>query len=597
MSDRNFIYLNFNSSAPSVASSSNYVNVKNKNITNQIKNSTKKFKELSGSENSYKLFKTYLQTLLVNDVEKPFIDEIKHIKKERGNEEYLASIFRVFESIKRERENTEKALIRLKRYLDYMQKREKSNFTSRLYLPGLESESTLEPLILPDILGFSKSPAKAEQYNELILKMAKSFLGIPSDNKLKDQMKSFQDYLNNTSNYSENIHLDTLLQKPDYKIIRKLKTLYTLIKMMKTGRFDLNQIINSKDKDNSIKISEDSYKPMDFKRGDSKKKKKFKGIPGKRRFPGGGPPDNINYSSMMAYILRMEEFKYKPNGNRNRDSFSFEDKVRDFDKDLKVTGLNILKYLFAKSISKNDKFDNKLISSQKILSDICAKYYKKITPSSAPSEYLSCIGAPSITIENVRNFCLLFKSFFQTYIPDNFGKQKITLLDFYNGNNFSEFLEGGAIDKGEEEAIRFTYITYIGYRKYYGTYTLDRIIPKESPLESLYDGFRIVNGIGVYLTVLLEILTKIEQMLIQFEVRIEQKVKANQTKNQNIAKLRQSNQILDLKLLEREQLLREIDDNILKLKTSLNSAKNANTITNINQKIIQLVTLRSKIIT
>jgi len=108
---------------------------------------------------------------------------------------------------------------------------------------------------------------------------------------------------------------------------------------------------------------------------------------------------------------------------------------------------------------------------------------------------------------------------------------------------------------------------------------------------------KLVNGIGVYLTVLLEILTKIEQMLIQFEVRIEQKVKANQTKNQNIAKLRQSNQILDLKLLEREQLLREIDDNILKLKTSLNSAKNANTITNINQKIIQLVTLRSKIIT
>ena len=76
---------------------------------------------------------------------------------------------------------------------------------------------------------------------------------------------------------------------------------------------------------------------------------------------------------------------------------------------------------------------------------------------------------------------------------DNFGKQKIELIDVYNGNDIMVSLPK-KIEGNDTDIIKMFFMTYRGYYEYYRNYKLEYIIKKQTALEKLFDGFNIVKN-------------------------------------------------------------------------------------------------------
>lgn len=561
MSNNNFNYLRFeqNVNVPNISNKS--YESDNKKIMNQVKKSINKFKNLSGSKNTYNTFKKKLQLELIENVEKQFIIEIQRIKSTRSKEEYISDLNRIMQAIVKDRIETEKSLINVKKYLDYMEL--KNETKPRLLLPGLESETKLEPLILPDLLGFTKSKVQRETYGDLIMNMVQSFLGFTTT--LYDAMKQLLEYIKNPeiSTDTLSIKLDEKLKLQSMKPLRKLKIYYNLLRMLEIGKFNLNDIINTKEKEEDYRFKNEPIKTSFGDKRDKRDRgdrrgKKFdkKSFKGKKRFRGG--EGNVPFGQMINYILSKE-----------LPGEDFLEINKKFQRELKEGGLQILKkYVINDSSSNSDSYNFIVKPENKCL----AKY--KATDFSSTS----CDG-PAKTIGNLFEKNSLLK----LQAEKNLNKDKIELADFYNGEDFSLAIGKTPEGNSETNGYRMFFMTYIGYEKYYSNYQLEKLLKPITGLESFMDGLRIVNGLGIYLTVTLELITKLESKLLGFEEVIKPQVK-NTRRNEE--QLREK-KIVDEKLLELQTFLREIDSQILKLKKSNDPNK--------VEKIRKIMEIRNKL--
>ena len=567
----NFAYLQFNITPNKPATYS--TNVANRRVMNQVRSGIKKFETVSGTD-IYKPFKELLTKHLVNDVERPFIDYIKMIKAQRPEDEYLVVIRKVYESIKKERESAERSIIGIKKYLDYMEGMRKNSTKPFIYLPGLESERKLAPIELPDMLGFTKSPQAAEKYNDLIMLMSQSFLGFGGGQTLTSSLRNVRDYLDNKSFTPEemsilNINLDrNIASNPPLK---KIRAYYFLIKSLTTGKFDINQFLNNKE---DVKPQQENPQKFgnkkDFRRtpgGKFKGKKKGKqgkqGKQGEQRNKGQGV-SKIN--EMINFVLGKENFKI--NGNKNREYLRV---AYEFNIALKTGGINFFKYIVKEKIGVDFDTEN---SDPK-------RCFEAIKSKNTTNALASCKGVILGGIEN-----LLSIGFFADNYENNLDKDKIKLRDFYNGNDVVQSIKKTpkGNDISEKQILGF-YAFYQGYSAYYNAYKPDDVIEPPTATESLNDSFRIVNGIGIYLTILFDLLTKLEVMMLQYEVKLQTSVQAEQS----LRRMEEERQkkVLNTKLLEYREFLRELDEKLLKLKNSKDPNKDA--------KIRKLLELRDKV--
>lgn len=325
MSNSNFNYLKPTIQIPTTTTTSRQAissnNKKNNKVNAQkLRNSIDRAKIIENKNPEFNDFKKLLKQTLENDYERPFMENIDYIKKVRGKEEYIEALKKINQEIIRQKDNTEKALIGIKKYLDYMQPKNNTNNKPKFYFPGLEEESKLDPIILPDLLGFTKSPVQAELYSNILVEWAKSCLGLSIS--LKDSLFKVEEYVKN-SPYDYNIDSIGLEREmhenKDFKPFAKVKLYYRLLKMLDSGKFNLEELLPTKKREENIRFKGEIIKPIfgkdqgkgKHKKGKHQKGKQHQKQPKKRfdrkkfqRRPGGG--ENRSIEDMISFILYKE---------------------------------------------------------------------------------------------------------------------------------------------------------------------------------------------------------------------------------------------------------------------------------------------------
>jgi len=187
-------------------------NVRNvRNVSNRLREDIKSLERI-GVSNIYIKLKSDLKNRLDRDVNKPFIENLRLIKKLRGNDEYYEIIKKILKEILKQKVNTEKSLKEVKKYIDYMDIKNNKNGIPRLLLPGLENESKLGVILLPDLLSFTKTSFHEERYRDLLTLMARTFLGLKSDETMISSIKLLTNHLKNI-NQDDRKNLNINLEK------------------------------------------------------------------------------------------------------------------------------------------------------------------------------------------------------------------------------------------------------------------------------------------------------------------------------------------------------------------------------------------------
>ena len=176
----------------------------------------------------------------------------------------------------------------------------------------------------------------------------------------------------------------------------------------------------------------------------------------------------------------------------------------------------------------------------------------------------------------------IYKLLDQAY--NNFGKNNWEIIDLYTG--LDQYVSMRSIskiegDKEDENNLRMFYMIYYGYESYYRSYSLEKIIKPYYGIELLKDGLRIVKGIGVYLTVLLDLLKRLEEKML----RLDDRLKVNENKIKKEIEMYNVEKLPD----EKKEFIKELNETIERLKRSNDKNK--------DEKIKRIMELRLKVTT
>ena len=620
MSNSNFNYLKPTIQAPTTTTTSRQVissnNKKNNKVNAQkLRNSIDRAKIIENKNPEFNDFKKLLKQTLENDYERPFMENIDYIKKVRGKEEYIEALKKINQEIIRQKDNTEKALIGIKKYLDYMQPKNNTNNKPKFYFPGLEEESKLDPIILPDLLGFTKSPVQAELYSNILVEWAKSCLGLSIS--LKDSLFKVEEYVKN-SPYDYNIDSIGLEREmhenKDFKPFAKVKLYYRLLKMLDSGKFNLEELLPTKKREENIRFKGEIIKPIFGKEQGQGKHKKGKHQKGKqhqkqqkkrfdkRKFqkrPGGG--ENRSIEDMISFILYKELIAKKDKTtDYNLINANFQRNFREECRNLFFKYLvknndsseinNIRNFLTNKSCIDNyndkSKFLLYCLSKNPPPSPHSSTHPSTSTHAPLPTSTPALTSAPApastttpggsgiknkikkggdsiykITYDKIVE--LMPKSIFNNYNEKElFGKGKIKIVDFLTNQevtvqlrknfNYQENISQN-LNQDDYAYLGGFYMLAMGYDTLYSTYDMNRIMKDEYGLEMYRDSVHIVKSIDIYLMVCLDLLNIL---------------------NDKLTKLLGSEVISSVELSEKSKeeknkLLKEIDMKILYLKKEL----------------------------
>jgi len=601
MSNNEFSYLEY---LPQNTTPSSVTN--NKKIKDQVNNTIRQFESSRtfGEELSY--FKRQLRDTMVSKYERPVYLELENIKKRRGQKEYEEDIRRVFQTMTKIRENAEQGMIEVKRYLDYVEV--KNGEESRVYLPGLEEKRQFGKFRLPDILGFTKYEAKAEQYRELVLLMARTLIGLDgtvSMAKSLEELKTIIDNEKGTMLDKMNMDLcDKFRNDKALKPLFKVDAYYELLLMMDSGNFDINKFLVKKEKGPSFdgdkgrnrrnrdrnfgerrdrgrdfgdrRNRDEDRKGSFFSGGglfDKKKKGKKseslfslanrKGNRGNR----GNRGNKDNTSKKLIFILKRE-------GMRSGDA---EELVNSILRKLKVIGYEIF---MEKSIKPGDdqlKIVFERISKGK--KEICESFKEDKTAiqsklSSATSDkdkekYRKMLKAMEDT-ESIGKMYENFTSHFGGVNTEKYSsifnevdkKKDVEFVDFYIGKvRYERNIFFGI--KCNDIVKQYLPI-YHAYTTFYVNYNYS-YLPRssDSATESEKTTVKIMNGMGIYLSTLREIILSIEKRLLTDPAFKKEEPKLNQQLAKKV-----NEKESDKEYLEYREILREIDKQIFEEKNS-----------------------------
>lgn len=563
-------YLNYN--RPSVTSSVPSTGSVAQPLISGVEETIRKFETDRPLREEMQLFKRIMRDELVKNYEKPFYQELELIKRRRGGEEYKMDIKRLLESLSKMREITEESLVDVKRYLDYVEVKEGE---SRLYLPGLEEKRQLGKFRLPDLLGFTRSAAKAEIHSELILQMARTFIGLDPNSTLTNAIEAVKlkvsDYnkLATTNECSMNLcylFKNEQVLKPLYKI----DSYYNILLMLETGNFDINKFLvgkkeegNGKNRDRERDRDRDRGRDKDRGRGlfrrsrdelyggklFNRKKDRNRGsrdslsslLSGNRSR---GGRDDIE--KKMLFILKKENFV---SIKKKVETMSPEENVSDLKKILKNVGLEIFKGKSTKNNKVLIDLFNSLVSSSK-RTELCKN------PRDALKDPLS---------PDRKNMQILYDNF-QSMVEDKFSeniyekKRETMVIDFMIGKK--RYVNNDFYTKSCEEKSRGFLDLYVAYHKLYLSYNFT-YLPRatDSAVDNEKTSVMILIGVGVYLNILRDMLLVLEKRLMSDPLLIQVKKEEEKAEVESREERERSNRARE-EYREYREILREIDKQI-----------------------------------
>jgi len=555
-------YLNYN--RPSVTSSVPSTGSVTQPLISGVEETIRKFETDRPLREEMQLFKRIMRDELVKNYEKPFYQELELIKRRRGGEEYKMDIKRLLESLSKMREITEESLVDVKRYLDYVEVKEGE---SRLYLPGLEEKRQLGKFRLPDLLGFTRSAAKAEIHSELILQMARTFIGLDPNSTLTNAIEAVEvkvsDYnkLATTNECSMNLcylFKNEQVLKPLYKI----DSYYNILLMLETGNFDINKFLVGKKEEGNGKNRE---RDRDRDRGRDRDKGRGLFRRSRDELYGGklfnrkkdrnrGSRDSLSsllsgnrsrggrdwIEKKMLFILKKENFV---SIKKKVETMSPEENVSDLKKILKNVGLEIFKGKSTKNDEVLKNLFNSLVSSQK-RTELCKN------PRDALKDPLS---------PDRKNMQKLYDNF-QSMIEDKFSeniyekKRETMVIDFMIGKK--RYVNNDYYTKSCEEKSRGFLDLYVAYNKLYLSYNFT-YLPRatDSAVDNEKTSVMILIGVGVYLNILRDMLLVLEKRLMSDPLLIQVKKGESREEREKSNRAREEYR-------EYREILREIDKQI-----------------------------------
>ena len=474
----NLDYLNFIQSSNNTSSSnSSYTTSSSKhpiNTSSRINKIKQNFKP------ELKSFKEEFTSLLQKDYEQPFSQELEEIKRKRGEQEYKQDIKKIFERLGKMREISEETILNVQRYLDYVEVK-KENQKTRIYLPGLEEKKQLDVIKLPDLLGFTTSQAKAEQYSSFILSMCQTFLGFPGKT-LTNAIDTLYSLL--TDNITDGFLCNKFAENSDLWPLYKINAYYNLINMLENGTFDVNKFIKIK-KDKKDKKDKKNESQFGGKKKRKKGKKKDKRRDLFRNYSDNKKSDEI--SKKINYILKKEKSAFTKNKNNSKQNIT-EETLKE---KLKKNGYNI----FKNRINNIFQIDNK---NDCDFSELLDKY--DLTTFKEKSK--NCNLNVKNTDDKLYNFGL-----------ESITKDFVEIVDFYTNKkkiiNIKKIKDSGVDD------IKCLFNLNSAYQRYYKSYKF-QYLPLEEDNGLLLEKTTvlILNGLAIYLTTLRDLIILLEKKLM-----------------------------------------------------------------------------------
>lgn len=507
-------------------------------------------------------FRNVFMDLLVKDYEQPFSRELEMIKRKRGEEEYKQDVKRIYESLGKLRESAEATLMDVKRYLDYVEvKEEKGN--ARLYLPGLEEKTKLDKIKLPDLLGFTRSDTKKDQYGSFILGMVRTFLGFEGQSLWKameylteeiDKLKDFR---------GMDVGLcDKFVREPVLLPLYRITAYYNLLRMMEKGEFDINRFLGQrKDREDDFGRRDRDYRRREDRRRDKKKSKKRRSL-----FSGGGKPKprprpkprssslkgdirlvedrGEKVDDKIEYVLLRERNMERKGNNRDRKSVNeIMDKLK---RSLRSTGISI----FCKNTGINFEYFKNI------------KDYNKV-------EELSKIG--DNTAKDLRSNSEDIYRMGSQSLSEN----EVVIRDFYTNKSRYLVKSGDTLkaNRGEiPDDKKIVYIVVRSYYELYEKYTFGNLpMSDDSPLNTLKNAVLILNGLAIYLNVLREMIILLEKKLME-DIVVKKLEESKKEEKEKKEKMEEELKMGKGRYLQYREILRELDRQILveKNKNKLN---------------------------
>jgi len=609
-------YMNVNNSGNRNGNS----NMNRYNRGNNKKNVTlREFEKEAVSKKELQHFRNVFMDLLVKDYEQPFSLELELIKKRRGEEEYRQDVKRIYERLGKMRESAEETLLDVKRYLDYVEVKDNSG-EARLYLPGIEEKTRIGKIKLPDLLGFTQTTAKKEQYGSFILGMVRTFLGFEGKS-LWRAMRYLEKYLEELSRYSNSSSLyvgmcEKFASEPELWPLFKVNAYYDLLQMMEKGEFDINKFLDKKKEKNRDRGS-DRDRDRDRDRGKKKKRSIFGGgeddkdkgresgrdrrdRPGRDRGRDGdrgrGKKDRKdrkgkgglrgelrlvgdkgdNVEKKLEYILRMES---KVEGEKTRVN-EMMDKVR---RNLRETGMQIFvnragitgeefikisKYGKVEEIKEmREEVVERVMGNNELFemgrSDLEGKEVEIVDFYTGRKRYLvkgsRLSGKNDGTLFGLDNKCRNGKRNENDNENRNGDDNE---GDRYLGMDDDDYNYSGGegVSKDDKMAV---YILVRSYGEMYRVYDYGNLpMSEDSSLQSLKNAVLILNGLVIYINVLREMIILLEGKLMDDVAvrKLEEGKKENKEKRERIEmELRQGK----ARYLEYREILRELDKQIM----------------------------------
>jgi len=586
----NLQYLNFNtnnniSQSKSQSSSQSYS--RNQSSSQSYSKSYNQNNKLDKYFNKNKMgmteFRNEFKDLLVKDYERPFIAELQRIRKSRGDDEYRANLLAIHKNFIKMREDSETSMTRIKQYLDYMDYIDNNESTnknnkSRIYIPGLESRIKLDEIILPDLLGFTSvtRPEKREEYSNFILKMIRNFLGF-GNHTLTQSIRSLNEYILSTkqgiinSNEINMKFCDYFYENDFMKPLLYINSYYDLFEMLHKGRFNLNTFMKMKNESSKTtkprKTDNKNYLKRLFSGGVGSLRKllSLSGKKGSTRSTLLNSNRRILGGEIDKKIKKMlEQEKISSLRNNKRDTVNLE----ELKKLLQTSGIQI----FKEKLEKNIEFVLKTCSN--LTAGITRKdIIDKIYSTSAKT---GVAGATKVTIQDINNIFQCIKdsnSYFSKILDigiDHSGSNIITIKDFYT-NKDRDIKKGSNSNKNDIGLYKIFKNLYRGYYDYYTKYKFEYLpLSEDSKINKKKIAIRILNGLGVYLSVLREMLVLLIDKLLSDEVMSKHQLIEKETNqkikyinNRSEEKSRKNREYMEMMRLINKSIINEQDKNKL----------------------------------
>ena len=548
-------------------------------------------------------FRNEFKDLLVKDYERPFIAELQRIRKSRGDDEYRANLLAIHKNFTKMREDSETSMTRIKQYLDYMDYIDNNESTnknnkSRIYIPGLEGRIKLDEIILPDLLGFTSvtRPEKREEYSNFILKMIRNFLGF-GNHTLTQSIRSLNEYILSTRqgiiNSNEiNMKFCEYFYENDFmKPLLYINSYYELFEMLHKGRFNLNTFMRMKSDSSKTTKLRKTDNNNDWKRllsggvgglglsssllklgklgklskGQSGLKKYLSGITGSTRSTLLNSNRRIlsgEIDKKIKKMLEQEKISSLRNNNK-RNTVNLE----ELKKLLQTSGIQIFKEKLEKNI------DFVLPSCSNLTAGITKKDIIDKIYSTAKT---GVAGATKVTIQDINNIFQCIKdsnSYFSKILEIGInysGNNIITIKDFYT-NKEREIKKGSNSNKNDTGLYKIVKNLYRGYYDYYTKYKLEYLpLSEDSKINKKKIAIRILNGLGVYLSVLREMLVLLIDKVLADEVMSKHQLIEKETNqkikyinNRSEEKSRKNREYMEMMRLINKSIINEQDKNKL----------------------------------